>query len=141
MDAIHAHMALDVWGAKVIHDLANIECRPFEVGLTQLFDGGGAGRIVRQVQASVNYFVLTDDDLWLQTQVDLHLEETNYTYVSRTGTDHLLEMKRFVWLDLVAAFTRLISAAPASDVLTYMVEMTVCTELSSKTCTRVLTSV
>jgi hypothetical protein len=69
------------------------------------------------------------------------VEQMNYTYVSGIGTDHSLEMKRFVWLDLVAAFTRLISVAPDSDVLTCMVEMTVCTELSSKACTTVSTSV
>ena len=52
---------------RLIHDLANIKSRPFDVGLTQLSDSGGAGRIVRQVHATVNYFVLTDDDLSLQT--------------------------------------------------------------------------
>lgn len=60
--------------------------------------------------------------------MDLDIEWNGRTYASEVGAAHSLATKRFVCLDLVAAFTRLISAAPASDVLTCMVEMIVCTE-------------
>ena len=58
------------------------------------------------------------DYFLLQTEIDLVMEELENTYASETGIDQSLEMKRFVWPDLEAAFTRLISETPASDVFT-----------------------
>lgn len=62
-------------------------------------------------------------------------------YASGTGIDQSLEMNRFVWTDLDAALTRLISEAPATGVFTCRVEITVCTALASSIWARALTSV
>jgi hypothetical protein len=53
MDAEHAHVALDVWGAEIVHNLAIVDGRPFKIGRAQLVDGGSARCVLRQVQTSV----------------------------------------------------------------------------------------
>ena len=53
VDAEDAHVALEMRGAEIIHNLAIVDGRPFKVGCAQLVNGSGARCVLRQVQASV----------------------------------------------------------------------------------------